>query len=155
MNLQEFKQTLKEHPNHGVLIQIEGGQTLAPHFHVTEVGLVTKDFVDCGGTRRTTNTCRLQTLVANDIDHRLSTDKLSGILKKTIDVLHLDPELTVEIEIQTDTISIYELSDAVVDSGKIKITARTTRTACLAPDTCRLDMLPVLGSDCSGETGCC
>ncbi len=155
MNLKNLRDALIGHPEHEILIQLPEGKTLAAHFHVTEVGQVTKDFMDCGGKRRTTHSCRLQTLVANDVDHRLSSDKLAGILTKTAEALQLDEELPVEAEIQTDTISIYTMASFDVQAGVIRLTAASTKTACLAPDACRLDVLPVLGDDCSGETGCC
>jgi hypothetical protein len=155
MNLQEFKQTLTQHPEHELVIQFDSGQQVAPHFHVTEIGKVTKDFVDCGGTRRSTVSCVLQTLVANDFDHRLKSDKLAKIIGLA-SVLGLDDSLPMEVEIQTDTIGVYGFSTAAANDGKLVFKLASKQTACLAPDTCGLDVLPVAGqSDCCGETGCC
>lgn len=36
------------------------------HFHITEIGRIQKDFIDCGGTVRSAVTCLLQVWVAHD-----------------------------------------------------------------------------------------
>lgn len=149
MNLKNLKQSLANNPEHNVVIQFESGMQIAPHFHVTEIGKVTKDFVDCGGTRRNTVSCVLQTWVADDIDHRLMTDKLVGIIEIST-VLELDDELPVEVEFQTDTIGVYTVSDAFAHDGKFVIKIRSKNTACLANEKCEIDALPV-----AGQTGCC
>lgn len=158
MKLSEFRQALQQNPNHELGIQFNSGLQIAAHFHVTEIGKVTKDFVDCGGTRRLTVSCVLQTLVANDVDHRLSSDKLAMIIEKA-SVLELDESLPMEVEIQTETIGVYAFETVSVQSGKLVFKLASKQTACLAPSTCGLDVLPVNGesseSDCSGDTGCC
>ena len=156
MNLQEFKFALSQHPDHELGIRFDSGQEIAAHFHVTEIGKVTKDFVDCGGTRRMTVSCVLQTLVANDFDHRLKSDKLATIIKKA-SVLDLDDSLPMEVEVQTDTIGVYAFAAATAENGKLVFTIDSKQTACLAPSTCGLDVLPVNGQvECCGdETGCC
>lgn len=47
------------------------GAFVPEHFHVTEVGLVTKDFIDCGGTVRNEKVANFQLWDANDFEHRL------------------------------------------------------------------------------------
>lgn len=32
------------------IFKLENGNSVPEHFHVTEVGIITKDFIDCGGT---------------------------------------------------------------------------------------------------------
>ena len=159
MNLREFRSALAANSDKHLEFQFATGETLAVHFHVTEIGKVTKDFVDCGGTRRTTESCMLQTLVANDTDHRLTAGKLSGILEKA-SALGLDEEVAVEAEVQGETIGIYSVEGVAEPSnnGTLQFQLAAKQTACLAPDKCKLDALPVLGTsdgDCCGETGCC
>ena len=165
MNLTTFQNHIANNADHGLIFQFPSGETLPVHFHITEVGKVTKDFVDCGGTRRTFHTCRLQTLVANDVDHRLKTDKLAGILGKTIEVLSLDGNLTVDVEVQRDTISVYEIATCDIADSTLTFTLQPTNTACLAPEACRIDavpttlqILPINGASgvCEDTTsGCC
>ncbi len=165
MNLTTFHKHVAEHSGFGLVFQFPSGEVLPPHFHITEVGRVTKDFVDCGGARRTFHTCRLQTLVANDVDHRLKTDKLSGILAKTIEALSLDGDLTVDVEIQRETIAVFEFARCQVDGNTLTFTLQPTKTACLAPEACKLEaqpntlqILPINGGSgiCDDtSSGCC
>lgn len=160
MNLDEFTTALSDQPDHELGIQFDSGIVLPPHFHVTEIGKVTKDFVDCGGTRRTTTSCVLQTFIATDFEHRLKTDKLSTIIEKAA-VLQLDLSTPVEIEIQTDTIGTYAVTTSFVSDGKVTFTVASKQTACLAPDKCGIDNLPTVevppaepaAAEC-GDTGC-
>jgi hypothetical protein len=47
MKLSEIKKKLDTLEN--VTFQLPDGTTVPEHFHVTEVGLITKNFIDCGG----------------------------------------------------------------------------------------------------------
>jgi len=67
------------------------------HYHITEVGKVQKDFIDCGGTVRSTTACVLQVWIAADIDHRLRTKKLAGIMRIAGPVLQSE-DLHMEVE---------------------------------------------------------
>ena len=138
MNFATFKETLNNNPDMEIELKFATGNSVAPHFHVTEVGKVTKDFVDCGGTRRLTETCVLQTLVANDVDHRLLSTKLAGVLAKT-ESLGLQDDYPVEAEVQTDTIGLYSVGNGRVENGKLVFELKPKTTACLAPDVCEID----------------
>jgi len=160
MNLNEFSTALSDNSDFELSIQFDTGIVLPPHFHVTEVGKVTKDFVDCGGTRRTTTSCVLQTFVANDFDHRLKAAKLAKIIENA-SVLGFDASTPVEIEIQTDTIGTYSVTGCFVSNGKFGITVASKQTACLAPDKCGIDNLPTTdvpvpeeADDDCGDSGC-
>ncbi|MBL7884337.1 MAG: hypothetical protein JNL69_09725, partial [Bacteroidia bacterium] len=74
MKLSEFKQqlTLLDAVN---FIQ-PNGLPVPVHFHVTEVGQITKHFIDCGGTVRDEKVVNFQLWEANDVDHRLAPEKL-------------------------------------------------------------------------------
>jgi len=158
MNLEQFKHTLAQNSGAELLFRFSNGNMLAPHFHITEVGKVTKDFVDCGGTRRTSETCMLQTLVADDVDHRITADKLASIFEKT-DVLGLEGWFDVEAEVQIDTIGIFSVASAAVDNGKLVFELAAKSTACLAPDKCGLDVVPISNAapvaSAEADSGCC
>lgn len=159
MNIQEFQQQLAANPSATVAFQFGSGSFLAEHFHVTEVGKVIKDFVDCGGTRRTSEACVLQSFVANDTDHRLAASKLSAILAKAA-VLEISGDLEMELEVQSDTIGIYSVTSCSLEGQQLCFRLGAKRTACLDPQKCGLEVLPVLGGtveggDCCGDTGCC
>ncbi|TWT73421.1 hypothetical protein Pla123a_37560 [Posidoniimonas polymericola] len=159
MNLTEFRQVLADHPRHGLRFVISDQAAIADHFHVTEVGRVEKRFVDCGGQPRQTVACVLQTLVAHDVDHRLTTDKLAGILK-LVDSLDLPVDAPVEVEHQERSVSVDAVDGVEVANGVVEFSLAAKQTACLAEDACGLAPTPqglnVIGGDCcGGSSGCC
>lgn len=155
MNFAEFCQALSGSSAKSLEITIPGAGALAPHFHITEVGKVTKDFVDCGGVRRSETACVLQTLVAHDTEHRLSAPRLAGILSKT-STLGLADDLPVDIEIQGKSIETWRVASIVGESDRMVIHVAPKRTACLAQDKCGLDVLPIAaGGCCDSQSNCC
>ena len=52
MTLKELKTHLASAPGKLVQLILPGGSAIPQHFHVTEVGQVQKDFIDCGGDVR-------------------------------------------------------------------------------------------------------
>ncbi|MCA9235065.1 MAG: hypothetical protein KDA44_06325 [Planctomycetales bacterium] len=157
MNLTQFRQALSDHPACGMRFAIDDQTAIADHFHVTEVGRVEKRFVDCGGQPRTTVACVLQTLVAHDTDHRLTTDKLAGIMR-LVEQLDLPGDAPVEVEHQERSVSIDAVASAQLIDGVLTFRLAPKQTACLAEDACGLGPatrgLTVLGGGC-GDTGCC
>ena len=69
MKLSEVKNQLSTLET--VTFQLPNGTFVPEHFHVTEVGLVTKNFIDCGGTVRNETVVNFQLWDANDFEHRL------------------------------------------------------------------------------------
>ncbi|WP_437229908.1 DUF6428 family protein [Planctomicrobium sp. SH661] len=151
MTLQQFKAVLAENPSAALNVRLPNGNLIPHHFHVTEVGRVQKDFIDCGGTVRSTAACVLQTWVANDLDHRLSPSKLGTILEMASPLLRSD-DLPVEIEFDAGVISQYPVSEIRTTAQEIELRLTSKKTDCLAPDRCGLT---VLSSDCCSSTGCC
>lgn len=157
MNLADFRDAIAAPSDCGVRIELEG-RSLAPHFHVTEVGRVTKDFVDCGGVRRTETRCVLQTLIAGDTDHRLNSTKLAKILDLA-DQLDLPSDAPVEVEHQERSVSVDSVRSVDRDGDAIVIRLQAKQTACLAEDACGipgggLPQLTTLSGGCDGP-GCC
>ena len=160
MDVSTFCSTITAHPDRPLRIEVVGGAPLAAHFHVTEVGRVTKEFVDCGGTPRTEVRCVLQTLVAGDVDHRLDSTKLAGILS-LCDKLGLPGDAPVEVEHQERSVSTDRVESVELVDGVLVIRVEPKQTACLAEDACGipadkgLQTLPVAQSDCCSGPGCC
>ena len=129
------------------------------HFHITEAGLTTKHFVDCGGTIRMEKTVSFQLWTANDLEHRLEPQKLKSIIA-IAEPLFGNEDLEVEIEYQTETISRFGLD---FNAGRFVLTAKETN--CLAQDHCGIpqEKLKVKLSDlqtqaaacCDPKGGCC
>src|ERR1700690_153393 len=105
MNLAELKAILREHQEKQLIFLLPDGDSIPPDFHVTEVGHVVKNFVDCGGTVRSAAACVLQAwTAAGDHGHRLSAGKLASILELARAVVPSD-DLDVEIEYESCGIS--------------------------------------------------
>lgn len=155
MNFREFREQLQQAGQVNLAVELPTGYLLPAHFHVTEVGNVQKHFIDCGGTRRQDSSCVLQTLVANDVNHRLTTDKLAGILAAT-GSLGISDDAPVELEIQGKTIETYSVGECRLEEAGLSIKLQNKSTACLAEDQCGIGTaLPQVGDSCCGNSGCC
>lgn len=151
MNLTELKKLLADHPNKLMRFVLPNGKSIPAHYHITEVGHVKKDFIDCGGTTRTASACVLQAWVAvNDEDHRLEAGKLGTILKMADKILP-SPELPVEVEYEAPVISQFSISNSEITSDAIVFHLENKHTDCLAKESCGLEG----GSCCSDEEDCC
>ena len=106
MKLSEVKQILPTLDN--VEFQLENGTFVPEHFHVTEVGVVTKNFIDCGGVIRNEKAVNFQLWDANDFEHRLKPNKLLNIIQLSEDKLNIE-DLEIEVEYQSNTIGKYNL----------------------------------------------
>jgi len=143
MNVNEFHNLLAAHPGEKMHFMLPDKSFVPAHFHITEVGRVQKDFIDCGGTVRSATTCLLQVWVAHDVDHRLETTKLAKIIEIAQPLLGSDP-LPVEIEYEGEAISQYPLGGAESTPSGLLFYLGSKHTACLAPEKCGV-----------GGTGCC
>ncbi|MFM8216025.1 MAG: DUF6428 family protein [Pirellula sp.] len=108
MELIQLLDILKNHPDRSMRIVLPTGTSIPAHFHVTEVGHIQKRFVDCGGTLRSSASCLLQIWVANDLDHRLDSTKLSKIIEKGLGLFD-NQHIPVEIEYEQGVLSQYPL----------------------------------------------
>ncbi|MGY8641838.1 MAG: DUF6428 family protein [Verrucomicrobiales bacterium] len=137
MTLKELKTHLASAPGKLVQLILPGGSAIPQHFHVTEVGQVQKDFIDCGGDVRKSTVCLIQAWVANDVDHRIETDKLLKILNLANKVIPSD-DIPVEFEYQERVISQYPLKTSGItdDREAVTLTLGLKFTDCLSKDTC-------------------
>ena len=155
MNLSTFFEHLDEVDD--LTFVLPNGTHVPPHFHLTEVGLVTKKYVDCGGTQRDEQVISFQLWSADDYDHRLAPCRAYGIVERAQEALGFG-NLEMEVEYQSDTIGRYGLGFA---QGRFQLTAK--RTDCLAKDKCgipgaepaKIDLIESSASSCSPESGCC
>lgn len=148
MNVSELKAMLQAHAQAALRLVLPSGERIPDHFHVTEVGRVEKNFIDCGGTRRQSVTCQLQAWAAHDIDHRLEAGKLAKILQLAEPVLGGE-ELPVEIEYGVEVAAQYQLSEVQVGvDGLLYFVLVGKQTDCLAKDKCGV-------GECSDSSCCC
>lgn len=145
MTLDAFLAVLLQNRSAAIHLMLPDLSFVPAHFHITEVGRVHKDFVDCGGTRRDTTACVLQVWVAQDVDHRLDTTKLAGILQVAAPLLSLGA-LPVEVEYEVGAVSQFPVTAAEVTPSGVLFHLGSKHTACLAEDRC--------GINRTGGTGC-
>jgi hypothetical protein len=135
MQLSEFKKTLSENTYRNLRFILPTGTKAPPHAHVTEVALIEKKFIDCGGTFRTDSLCRLQTWFADDTDHRLTAGKLLAILDKSAPFLGAN-DLEVDVEHEAPFVSQFPIEKVEADGEALNIRLGVKHTACLAADRC-------------------
>lgn len=135
MKLSELKRHLAANPAAHLRFLLPDGTRVEAHAHVTEVARIDKRFVDCGGTLRNDSFCRLQTWVANDVDHRLPASKLLSILNKAQSILATE-DIDVDVEHETGLISQYPLESVLLEGFELTLKLTLRHTACLAEDRC-------------------
>ncbi len=135
MQISEFKTTLSENAYRNIRFILPTGTKVPPHAHVTEIALIDKKFIDCGGTFRTDSVCRLQTWFADDTDHRLTAGKLLAILEKSASFIKAD-DLEIDVEHEAPFVSLFPIEKVEVSDGALTIRLGVKHTDCLAPDRC-------------------
>lgn len=156
MKLHQFKEILTD--INSIRFQLPNGKLVPIHFHVTEVGVTKKNYIDCGGKIREEQVINFQLWEADDFDHRIAPQKLKSIVELAEKALHL-PDTEIEVEYQSETIGKYGL-----EFNGITFLLTNKQTACLAEDSCgipsqkqkvNLSELQTKNSCCDPKSGCC
>lgn len=157
MKLSEIKKHLATAES--VNFRLPSGAYVPENFHVTEIGIVTRHFIDCGGTERLEKVVNFQLFDANDYDHRLKPQKLIKIIALSEEKLGIG-DLEIEVEYQSETISKYGLHFNGKDFQLVP-----KHTACLASDACGIpsvkqkrqlsELVTANESKCTPGGGCC
>lgn len=155
MKLSEIKEHLISAET--VSFKLPDGSYVPEHFHVTEVGIITKNFIDCGGTVRKEEVANFQLWDANDFEHRLKPKKLLDIITLSEKVLGMG-DFEIEVEYQSVTIGKYGL-----DYDGTDFVLLNKQTACLAQDACGIPAKTKVSlrelsnnkSACTPGGGCC
>lgn len=157
MKLSEFKNRLEQVEN--FTIQLPNGTMIPAHFHITEMGLLTKNFIDCGNTIREEKLITFQVWFAGDFEHRLAPSKVFKIIEASKNLIG-DQDLELEVEYQTE----YTIGKFGLDFNETKFILTPKETTCLANDHCGIpaDKMKVkIGewkekvSCCAPSSGCC
>ncbi len=151
MKLTAFKRHLLAQVDRPVGFVFDDGELIPGHFHVTEVGHVAKNFIDCGGTVRKVETAQLQVWLGNDEQHRLTAGKLATIIDLAQPLLPSD-ELDVEVEYEGCVISQYTVEAALDTGGKLLFQLADKHTDCLAKEACGIEAAGT--PDTSSGGGC-
>lgn len=150
MYLSEFKNAVQSMD--GLEFILPDGKIIPAHFHITEIGKIQKNFIDCGGTLRDETKISFQLWSSIDIHHRLKASKLIKIIEMAEEKLDLN-DAEIEVEYQGDTIGKYGVE---IKGSQLHLTS--LKTDCLAKDNCGIPKpklnLAELTSCCSGSDCC-
>ncbi|WP_375238893.1 DUF6428 family protein [Aurantibacter sp.] len=155
MNLQEIKNYLQNLEQ--IAFVLPNGNLVPEHFHVTEIGKVSKTFIDCGGKLRQEKKINFQLWNATDYNHRLHPEKLVSIINLAEETLNL-ANLDVEVEFQgKNTIETFGLE---FKDEQFHLTGKITD--CLALDECglpnskpKVKISEIASNSCAPNSGCC
>ena len=149
MKLSQLKEYL--HTANAVNFLQPDGNLVPLHFHITEAGINTKHFIDCGGTIRTEKHINFQVWAADDMNHRLQPQKLLKIIAASEKVLG-NEDLDVEVEYQNETIGRYGLE---TDGSNLLLIPKQTN--CLAKENCAIPSSTEKENfkPLSAQTACC
>ena len=159
MKISHFTSLLEAHSEKPFHLVLPGENVVPVSFHITEVGHVTKKFIDCGGKLHTAQSCQLQAWLGDDTDHRLYAGKMAGVLNlaRAKGVLPEGEDLDVEIEYEDTAISQYTVAGYAITDSAVVLSLGAKHTDCLAKEYC-LPSLPMAVGEAAGcgcGPGCC
>src|ERR1043165_8790918 len=133
MKLSDLRSALEKHPATFPRFILPDGDYIPAHAHVTEVGHVVKNFIDCGGVTGKSETVLLQTHVGRDVEHRLRSDRFAKILQLGERVLPHD-HLEVEVEYDCCVVAQYPITEVKRTGEHLDVILGKRRTQCLAAE---------------------
>jgi hypothetical protein len=133
MKLSELRSILENHPDTFPRFVLPDGDLIPAHAHVTEVGHVVKNFIDCGGVMGKSETVLLQTHVGQDTDHRLKSDRFAKILQLGEQLLPHD-QIEVEVEYDCCVVAQYPVSEVKPSGNHLDVILGRRHTQCLAQE---------------------
>jgi Family of unknown function (DUF6428) len=133
VKLHELAGLLNRHPDSFPRFVLPDGDRIPAHAHITEIGHVIKNFVDCGGLTGKEEKVLLQTHVGDDKEHRLRSDRLARILQLGNRVLP-SPNLDVVVEYDCCVVAQYPIAEAVSAGHYLDLILQRAKTQCRARD---------------------
>ena len=151
MKYEALKSALERYPTTFPRFVLPNGDFVPPHAHVTEVGHVIRNFIDCGGLTGKDEKVVLQTHVGNDTDHRLRSDRFAKILRLGDRVIP-SADLDVDVEYDCCVVAQYPIAEAAPDGEHLNLILQRGRTQCRARE--RRESETAAGC-CAASAVCC
>jgi uncharacterized protein DUF6428 len=151
MTLHDLQNALEANPNLFPRFVLPDGDYIPVHAHVTEVGHVVRNFIDCGGLIGKEEKIVLQTHVGDDIDHRLRSDRFAKILQFGNQVIP-SADLDVDVEYDCCVVAQYPIAEAKSDGEHLNLILRRGRTRCRARERHESQ---TAGDCCATSAACC
>jgi hypothetical protein len=151
MKIRELQRSLEFHSNLLPRFVLPDGSYIPEHAHVTEVGHLVRNFIDCGGLVGREEKAVLQTHVGSDTDHRLKSDRFAKILQLGERVLP-GCDLDVAVEYDCCVISQYPISEAKVEGEYLDLILEREHTQCRARERAQAEQSHTC---CNLAAACC
>ena len=151
MKFNELLNALQKFPTAFPRFVLPDGSYIPARAHITEVGHVVKDFIDCGGLTGRTEAVVLQTHVGSDTHHRLKSDRFAKILQLGNRVLPHE-EFEVEVEYDYCVVSQYPIAQIRPAGEHLDIFLGGKRTQCLAQERAKRETTQAC---CASAANCC
>jgi len=152
MKLSDLRLALEQYPATLPRFVLPNGDFIPAHAHVTEVGYVAKNFIDCGGVVGKSETALLQTHVGRDTEHRLGSERFARILQLGERVLPHD-QLEVEVEYDCCVVAQYPVTEVKPLGEHLDLILGKRRTQCLAQE--RRKAVETADACCGAAAACC
>jgi Family of unknown function (DUF6428) len=133
MKYAALRRALERYPTTLPRFILPSGDYIPAHAHVTEVGHVVRNFIDCGGLTGKEEKALLQTHAGNDTDHRLQSDRFAKILELGNRVIP-SADLDVDVEYDCCVVAQYPIAEARPDGEHLNLILRRGRTQCRAQE---------------------
>ena len=151
MTLRSLQNALEANPRRFLRFVLPDGDYIPAHAHVTEVGHVVRNFIDCGGRSGKEEKVVLQTHVGDDADHRLRSDRFAKILRLGDRVIP-SADLDVDVEYDCCVVAQYPIAKATPHGEHLNLILQRGRTQCRARE--RRESETAAGC-CAASTACC
>jgi hypothetical protein len=151
MTLHDLQTALEVNPSRFPRFVLPDGDCIPAHAHVTEVGHVVRNFIDCGGRTGKEEKVVLQTHVGSDTDHRLRADSFAKILRLGNSVIPT-ADLDVDVEYDCCVVAQYPIAEAAPAGEHLELILQRGRTQCRARE--RRDSETAAGC-CATSAACC
>ena len=131
MTLRDLQVALEANPESSPRFILPNGDYIPEHAHITEVGHVIRNFIDCGGVTGKEERVVLQTHVGNDTEHRLRADRFAKILRLGNRVIP-GADLDVDVEYDCCVVAQYPIEEARLEGDHLNLILQRRRTQCRA-----------------------
>src|SRR5438477_7916677 len=150
MKLDLLKLALSRDSGMVIRFVLPDGDYIPAHAHVTEVGHMVRNFIDCGGQTGQEQKVVLQTRVGSDTEHQLGSDRFAKILELSERVVPSD-RLDVEVEYDCCVVAQYPIAEARLDGEHLDLLLSRGRTQCRAGERRK----SAANEACCGTTAAC
>ena len=151
MKYEALKSALDRYPATFPRFVLPGGDYIPAHAHVTEVGHVVRNFIDCGGLTGKEEKVVLQTHVGSDTDHRLGSDRFAKILRLGNRVIP-SADLDVDVEYDCCVVAQYPIAEAQPRGQYLDLILQRGRTQCRARERGETE---AADGCCATSASCC